>query len=75
MAEAINEYANNNAIDLIVAGTHGRSAVYRFLMGSVAERLLRSATRPVLTVRAYESGAAPSLTPEVHPEETVITGV
>jgi nucleotide-binding universal stress UspA family protein len=54
VAHVITEYARTNAIDLIVVGTHGRGAVSRFLMGSVAERLVRSAPCPVLTVRAQE---------------------
>jgi nucleotide-binding universal stress UspA family protein len=54
VATAITEYAKANAIDLIIVGTHGRGAVSRFLMGSVAERVVRSATCPVLTVRAHE---------------------
>jgi universal stress protein A len=54
LAEAIVEYAKANAIDLIVAGTHGRGAVQHFLMGSVAERVVRTAPCPVLTVRAHE---------------------
>jgi nucleotide-binding universal stress UspA family protein len=37
--------------DLIVIGTHGRGGVRRFLMGSVAEHVVRRAARPVLTVR------------------------
>ena len=37
--------------DVIVIGTHGRSGVRRFLMGSVAEHVVRRAARPVLTVR------------------------
>jgi len=37
--------------DLIVIGTHGRGGVRRFLMGSVAEHVVRRASRPVLTVR------------------------
>lgn len=47
-------YAKANAIDLIIAGTHGRGAVQHFLMGSVAERIVRTAPCPVLTVRAHE---------------------
>ncbi|MGH9219139.1 MAG: universal stress protein, partial [Vicinamibacterales bacterium] len=47
-------YARDNAIDLIIVGTHGHGAVHRFLIGSVAERVLRSAPCPVLTVRADE---------------------
>jgi len=38
-------------IDLIIVGTHGRGAVAHFLMGSVAERIVRTAPCPVLTVR------------------------
>jgi universal stress protein A len=54
VAHAITEYAKTNTIDLIIVGTHGRGAVSRFLMGSVAERVVRSAPCPVLTVRAHE---------------------
>ena len=53
VAHAINEYARANDIDLVVVGTHGRGAVSRFLMGSVAERIVRSAPSPVLTVHAH----------------------
>lgn len=74
VAEAINDYAKANGIDLIVAGTHGRGAVSRFLMGSVAERLVRSATRPVLTVHAPESGAAPAVD-HSKADDLVTTGV
>jgi len=54
VSHAITEYAKANAIDLIVVGTHGRGAVSRFLMGSVAERVVRTAPCPVLTVHAHE---------------------
>lgn len=54
VAHALTEYARNHAVDLIIVGTHGRGAVSRFLMGSVAERVVRSAPCPVLTVRAHE---------------------
>ena len=54
VAHAVNEYAKASDVDLIVVGTHGRGAVSRFLMGSVAERILRSAQRTVLTVHAHE---------------------
>jgi nucleotide-binding universal stress UspA family protein len=53
-AEAIVAYARANPIDLIVTGTHGRGAVKHFLMGSVAERVVRTAPCPVLTVHAHE---------------------
>jgi nucleotide-binding universal stress UspA family protein len=44
-------YARDHAVDLIVLGTHGRGAVEHLLMGSVAERVVRASTCPVLTVR------------------------
>ena len=46
------QYATDNQIDLIVLGTHGRTGLRHVLLGSVAERVLRSATCPVLTVRS-----------------------
>ena len=54
VSSAITEYARVNAIDLIIVGTHGRGAVSRFLMGRVAERVVRTAPCPVLTVHAGE---------------------
>jgi nucleotide-binding universal stress UspA family protein len=53
-ADAIVAYAKRHAIDLIVMGTHGRSAVSQVLVGSVAERVVRTAHCPVLTVRHPE---------------------
>ncbi|MXY26186.1 MAG: universal stress protein [Acidobacteria bacterium] len=45
------KYASGNGIDLIVMGTHGRGAVKHMLLGSVAEKVVRKAPCPVLTVR------------------------
>ena len=53
-ASAIVDYARQAGIDLIVMGTHGRGAVAHLLMGSVAERVVRTAPCPVLTVRHPE---------------------
>ena len=50
-ARTIVEHAKANDIDLIVMGTHGRGGVEQLLMGSVAERVVRLASCPVLTVR------------------------
>jgi universal stress protein A len=50
-ARQIVAYADDNAIDLIVMGTHGRRGVAHLLLGSVAEHVVRTATCPVLTVR------------------------
>ena len=43
--------AAERGVDLIVMGTHGRGGLTHFFMGSVAERIVRSAPCPVLTVR------------------------
>ena len=51
-AEVITEYATKNSIDLIIIATHGRSGVSRWVWGSVADRILRSACVPVLMIRA-----------------------
>jgi nucleotide-binding universal stress UspA family protein len=50
-AETILAYAEEIDADLVVAGTHGRSGVRRHLLGSVAERVVRHAHCPVMTVR------------------------
>jgi len=51
-AEAVVTYARDAGVDVIVIGTHGRSGVSRLLLGSVAERVVRTAPCPVLTVHA-----------------------
>ena len=48
-------------IDLIVLGTHGRAGVSKLLMGSVAERIFRQSTCPVLTVGPNVSGEPRSI--------------
>lgn len=50
-AKTIAEYASTAGIDLIVMGTHGRTGVAHLLLGSVAERVVRTAPCPVLTAR------------------------
>jgi nucleotide-binding universal stress UspA family protein len=54
-AHAIVEHAQNGGFDLIVMGTHGRTGMSHVVMGSVAERVLRKAPCPVLTVRGTEA--------------------
>jgi len=49
--EEIVKVAEEEHADLIVMGTHGRSGLNRVLLGSVAERVIRLAACPVLTVR------------------------
>jgi nucleotide-binding universal stress UspA family protein len=53
-ADELARYAASAGIDLIVSGTHGRGPVAHLLMGRVAERLVRIAPCPVLTVRYPE---------------------
>ena len=54
-AQKIVEYAADHAVDLIVMGTHGRGAIAHLFMGSVAERVVRTAPCPVFTVRDSEA--------------------
>jgi nucleotide-binding universal stress UspA family protein len=49
--QAIQAAADETKADLIVMGTHGRHGVLRALLGSVAEKVVRTAHKPVLTVR------------------------
>ncbi len=49
-SQAIVDTAQRLKADLIVMATHGRTGVSHFLMGSVAERVVRTATCPVLTL-------------------------
>jgi universal stress protein A len=53
-SDQIVRYADDREIDLIVMGTHGRSGVAHMVMGSVAEKVVRTAPCPVLTVRQPE---------------------
>ncbi len=50
--DAVLDYGDGNDIDLIVMGTHGRTGVRRFLLGSVTEKVVRLADVPVLSVKA-----------------------
>jgi universal stress protein A len=51
-AQAIVQLAEEEQVDLIVMGTHGRTGLSRLLMGSVAEHVMRHAVCPVVTVRS-----------------------
>lgn len=56
-ADEIVAYARRHHAGLIVCGTHGRSGLSHVLTASVAERVVRLAPCPVLTVRAVEAAA------------------
>ena len=59
-AEEIVKYAHAEHMDLIVMGTHGRPGFSHLLMGSVAEKVVRAAPCPVLTVRHPEREFIPA---------------
>ncbi|MBX6315092.1 MAG: universal stress protein [Isosphaeraceae bacterium] len=50
--DGIVAYAADRSIDLIVIATHGRTGLSHVLLGSVAERIVREAPCPVLTIRS-----------------------
>jgi len=66
-APAIVDYAREHDIDLIVIGTHGRTGMAHLLLGSVAERVVRTAACPVLTVHK-ERGVVPQPVRSLFPE-------
>ncbi len=55
-ADAIDRYAKDDGVDLIVMSTHGRTGIAHFLIGSVTEKVLRRAPCPVLTVPSAGAG-------------------
>ena len=57
-ARAIVNYARDNAMNLIVMGTHGRNGFAHLLLGSVTEQVVRTAQCPVLTVRGTAAALA-----------------
>ena len=62
-------YAEGNDCDLVVMGTHGRGGIDRLLLGSVAEKVVRAAAVPVLTVR-LDDGAATDEAPATRDGES-----
>jgi len=59
VAETLANWAENNGVDLIIIASHGRSGVSRWVMGSVADRILRSVCAPIMMIRA--PGCAPGI--------------
>lgn len=52
-AEEIVKCADEEKVDMVVMGTHGRKGIDRILFGSVAEKVVKSANCPVLTLRPF----------------------
>lgn len=50
-AEEVLRFAQEQKCDLVIMGTHGRTGIDRILFGSVAEKVVKSAPMPVLTLR------------------------
>jgi len=48
------DYIDREGVDLVVMATHGRGGIERYLLGSVTEKMVRTADVPVLTVRIDE---------------------
>ncbi|MFB6280777.1 MAG: universal stress protein [Haloferacaceae archaeon] len=81
---AVLAYAAENEVDLVVMGTHGRTGYERYLLGSVAEKVVRAATVPVLVVSVGDEGeptvlepsaaAAPAQVPDPEPESDADAG-
>ncbi len=52
-AEKIISYAEMECVDLIIIGTHGHTGLHKILVGSVAEKVIKLAPCPVLTINTY----------------------
>jgi nucleotide-binding universal stress UspA family protein len=55
---SIVDYVEEEGVDLVVMGTHGRQGLQRVLVGSVAERVVRTAPCPVMTIRPTDEDEA-----------------
>lgn len=54
VGERIVEYAKENEADMIIMGTHGYKGLEKVMFGSVADKVVRSALCPVLTINPYK---------------------
>jgi nucleotide-binding universal stress UspA family protein len=55
-SEEILNYIEDQHIDLVIMGTHGRKGMDKIIFGSVAERVLRASPVPVMVVNPYKTG-------------------
>lgn len=55
----ITEYVDDHDVDIVVMGTHGRTGLDRYLLGSITEKVVRLSDAPVLTVRTPEADGEP----------------
>jgi nucleotide-binding universal stress UspA family protein len=54
IVEKINTFAESEGVDMIIMGTHGYKGLEKVLFGSVAERVVKTAPCPVLTINPYK---------------------
>ena len=66
--QQIVEYAADHGVDLIAMGTHGRTGLDRYLVGSVTEKVVRTVEVPVLTVRHVPDSDGDRATGDTEPE-------
>jgi nucleotide-binding universal stress UspA family protein len=69
VAEQILRAAGALGADVVVLGTHGRSGLAHVLLGSVAEKVIRRATVPVITIRSESAEAEPTREERVAEDE------
>ena len=56
VAEEINKFTDQNYIDLVVMATHGRSGPRRWILGSVANKIVHEGNTPVMLIRIQSPG-------------------
>jgi nucleotide-binding universal stress UspA family protein len=61
VADVLSRYAREQSVDMIVMATHGRGGVRRAWLGSVADSLIRIASRPVLLIRPKDEAFGSAL--------------
>ncbi|MEW6427733.1 MAG: universal stress protein [Thermodesulfobacteriota bacterium] len=60
VAEEIVSHAEAERVDLIIMGTHGYKGLEKILFGSVAEKVVKTAGCPVMTINPYKMGSKPA---------------
>lgn len=71
VADALIAYSMENSIDLIIMGTHGAQGIEKILLGSVAERVLKRSSCPVLVFNPYKGESGYKISSSI--KEAVIT--
>ncbi|MFZ7113511.1 MAG: universal stress protein [Desulfatiglandales bacterium] len=71
-ADEITRLSQENAVDLVVSATHGRSGLKRFIIGSVTGRLMRTLPCPLLVVQSKEEALKPPLGGELRMKRILV---